>query len=450
MIKKLVIENIKKISFLELNVGDQSIVRLKGKNAQGKTSVLDAIEMSLKGQRALSDRPIRDGESSATIVIETEKFKVERRITKGKYGETKTQIFVYDKAGSLIKRPQEFLNSLFGDFILNPGELVHSSPKERINILKNAFGIDFTDLDKERARIFEERTERGRNEKLLTGQLQAYRELPEDLPEVRTTDEILKDISDVEVVFDRERDSQLLRDKERKEIMALDIELKDSYDEASQLSFSITKTKNEIERLSNLLVETRRRHGEKQKFIKEVLIPKKDKLEANMDKGYTVSDDDRKKMSKLKGELKKVSLQEKTLQEIKLRDSLYKDRENERNKIREIGREIDKIDREKKEILGRVKFPIDGMEFGETDITHNGIPFSNCSTAEQLKMSVAINAHVNNGIKIMKIEEGSMLDENSLKEIEKIAKDKEIQIWIEEVDRSDSGNVLIIEEGHLA
>ena len=67
MIKKLTIENVKKISFMELNLDDQSIVRMRGKNAQGKTSVLDAIEMALKGQRALKERPIKDGESEASV-----------------------------------------------------------------------------------------------------------------------------------------------------------------------------------------------------------------------------------------------------------------------------------------------------------------------------------------------------------------------------------------------
>ena len=327
-------------------------------------------------------------------------------------------------------------------------DLIHAAPKERIEKLKTAFGINFTDLDKERARIFEQRTEKGREEKLLTGQLNAYRKLPETLSQLRTTEDILEDIAKVEKVFERERESQELRGVERSNLQKMDdhiIEVEAEYKEQKNTIADIAMKIKDLESELKVRKSTFKDLGE----ILSDQYSKRDALYAKMSKGYTVSQEDRDTMDKLKAELKEVSLQEKTLQEIKLRDDLHNTRESIRREIRSAGRSIDEIDKKKKSILSKVTFPVNGMEFGENDVMHNGIPFTNCSTAEQLKISIAINAHINTGIKIMKIEEGSLLDENSLAEVEAMAKDKGIQIWLEEVDSGKDNNVLIIEEGHV-
>ena len=172
-----------------------------------------------------------------------------------------------------------------------------------------------------------------------------------------------------------------------------------------------------------------------------------DILTEKMTEGYTVSQGDRDKMDALKIELKDIALYEKMNQEMKLREKIYNDREEERRTISKLGRGIDKIDEDKREILRKVKFPIEGMQFGEIDVLMGGIPFTNCSTAEQIKMAIAINAEIDNSARIMILKDGNALDDNSLKDIEKIAKEKKIQIFIEEVQKSDDQNLIVVDDG---
>lgn len=445
MIKKLTIENVKKISFAEIEP-KENLVRLRGKNAQGKTSVIKAIEMALCGQRALKEMPLKEGETAGSVILETDLFKVERNIYRDKYNALKTNLIVYDKKGNLVNKPQTFLNEIMGDSVVSPEVIIHKNPKERVEILKTAFGIDFSKLDEERGRLFQERTDRKKNEKLLTGQLKAYTHLPDKVEEARTAEEILGEIHLAEIPFNREREAKKLQAKERQALQDLERQRDGVMLTLEEASFKWDKLNKEIKKMT---MEKDALHNQVKRGEAhlEAILDSFREQEKKISTGYTVLPKDIEKMDSLKAELKEVSLREKTIQEMKLRDKVYNDREQERKKVQIIGRQIDTIDNKKKAILRAVNFPVKGMQFGEHDILFNGIPFGECSGAEKIKIAVAINAETCKDAKIMKIEEGSALDDNSIKDLQKIAEDKGLQLWIEEVEHSDKGNVLIIEEG---
>jgi len=86
----LVAQNVKNIKAIEIQADGKSVV-LSGKNEVGKSSVIDAITMALTGQ--MVERPIKDGETRAEVVINlgdyivkrvwTEAFSVIRKIILG-------------------------------------------------------------------------------------------------------------------------------------------------------------------------------------------------------------------------------------------------------------------------------------------------------------------------------------------------------------------------------
>ena len=445
MIKKLTAENVRKIKFIEIEP-DGTIVKLKGRNAQGKTSVIDAIMMCLGGARQIGENPIRDGQTSGQVILETDNYKIERNIYKSKYGEIKTNLIIYDRKGNLIKRPQTFLNELLGDAIVDPDTIIHKTPGERINILKTAFGINFDELDDERGRIFYERADRKKNEKLLTGQLKAYQHLPERPQTARTADEILKDIERAEVPFQRERDAKRLQETERKRIQELNNERDGFMQEINGGSIAIEGLEKKKRELEELAQNTRERVNRAERNLEKVMAAIEVESK-KISKGYVVTPDHIARMDGLKAELKKSALIEKETQEINLRDKIHRDREAERKKVGELGRAIDDIDNKKKDILKKVQFPIEGMSFGDHDILFNGIPFSSCSCAEQIRLAVGIMSKISTNIKFMKISDASVLDNNSVKEIEKILAESGIQGWLEFVDSEGEAGAFIIEEG---
>ena len=102
---KLTAENIKKLKAIEITPkGD--VVRITGKNGAGKSSVLDAILYALGGQKAIPDKPIREGQRKARVTLDLGEYTVERRFGKS------SQVYVTAKDGSAIRSPQQLLESI--------------------------------------------------------------------------------------------------------------------------------------------------------------------------------------------------------------------------------------------------------------------------------------------------------------------------------------------------
>lgn len=60
-------ENFKRLSAVRIRP-DGSLFQIGGRNAQGKSSVLDAVQAALGGLEAVPDRPIRNGAWHAAAV----------------------------------------------------------------------------------------------------------------------------------------------------------------------------------------------------------------------------------------------------------------------------------------------------------------------------------------------------------------------------------------------
>jgi hypothetical protein len=58
--------------------------------------------------------------------------------------------------------------------------------------------------------------------------------------------------------------------------------------------------------------------------------------------------------------------------------------------VQVINTEIAALDAQKESLLTSAKFPVDGLGISDDGVTFNGVPFVQASTAEQLRVSVAI------------------------------------------------------------
>ena len=133
-----------------------------------------------------------------------------------------------------------------------------------------------------------------------------------------------------------------------------------------------------------------------------------------------------------------------------------KKRNLEADKKRDSAQEVyddytDKIDMQKKgkdTALRLAKMPIEGLSVNDTGVIYNDIPFSQLSSSEQLIVSLCIAMALNPKLRVIRITDGSLLDEASMSIIKKYAKAEKYQIWVEKVD--GSGTVgFYIEEGEV-
>jgi hypothetical protein len=109
---------------------------------------------------------------------------------------------------------------------------------------------------------------------------------------------------------------------------------------------------------------------------------------------------------------------------------------------------IEARNKQKNEAIAAAKMPVEGIGFGDGEILLNGVPFSQASSAEQLRTSVAIAAAMNSKLKVIHIRDGSLLDDDSMAWVAKFAKDNGLQVWVEVVG-TEKGDGILIEEGQV-
>src|SRR5260370_39362708 len=90
--------------------------------------------------------------------------------------------------------------------------------------------------------------------------------------------------------------------------------------------------------------------------------------------------------------------------------------------------------------------PVEGLGFGEGFVTFNGVPFDQASDAEQLSASIAIAMRTNSKLRVIRVRDGSLLDDSKMKILADMAAANGCQVWIETV-RAVTDTAVIIEDG---
>jgi hypothetical protein len=108
---------------------------------------------------------------------------------------------------------------------------------------------------------------------------------------------------------------------------------------------------------------------------------------------------------------------------------------------------IKDADAERDNAVRAAKMPVEGLGFGDEAILLNGLPFDQASDAEQLRASIAIAGALNPRLRVIRVRDGSLLDEDAMKLLEQYAETHDLQVWIETVGTGPNG--FIMENGVL-
>lgn len=134
-IASLELENVKRIHAVELEPAQDGLTVIGGKNAQGKTSVLDAIAWALGGDKMKPADPNRKGGATpARLRVELSNGIVVER--KGKNG----SLHVTDTTGK--KAGQQLLNDFISQLALNIPRFMNGTDADKATALLQTLGID--------------------------------------------------------------------------------------------------------------------------------------------------------------------------------------------------------------------------------------------------------------------------------------------------------------------
>ena len=109
---------------------------------------------------------------------------------------------------------------------------------------------------------------------------------------------------------------------------------------------------------------------------------------------------------------------------------------------------LESLDADKASAIAGASYPIDGLAVTDDGVALQGIPFSQASSAEKLRTSVAIGLALNPGLPVLLIRDGSLLDLSNLEAVAAMAESSGAQLWIERVGDGEEMSV-VIEDGSV-
>jgi len=398
--------NIKRLKAVELKIDEnQNLIMITGRNGQGKSSVLDSIWYALGGRKASQDKPIRDGEEKAEVelTIKSEKgnYVVKRSFTdKGSY------LTVTNSEGAKYSNPQELLDFIVGNLSFDPLEFSRMDSKKQVLELTKIVGLDFSKLDEKKKQLTEDRLLVGREEKTIG--CPSEEELANA---VKYSDKQEISVSELSSKLEKANEKHNLFLNSNSQIDSLDRTLAEMENQIKSINESIKNTKAEIERLKG-------------------------------------TEDTAENIDSIRKEIENADEENHKIRESKMVVVKYNMAMEKKNKYAELTENISKIDEEKKTKLSKAKMPVDGLSWDEDKVFFNGIPYDQISSAEQLKVSMAIAMATNPKLRMIQIRDGSLLDKENLKVIGEMTKDKDFQAFVEKVD--ETGKVgIYIEDGEI-
>lgn len=418
-------ENFKNIRVVDITPDpDNPTVLLSGPNAAGKSSILDAIEAAIAGGKATKTRrPIRDGEDHAEVRIQFGQFDVLRTWDrKGDGDDFETKMILKQLAAepdeqgqprwSHVARPQELLDRFWSALAMDPLAFLELTPKQQQAELVGLVSLPFDPikLDEDRARAYESRTEAGRTLKQLEGEVAGYAKPPADLPAAETSAVELFDKLTALEAQTRERATAEHAVKNR--------------------LLNLEGFREQIARLEATIVE----------FETELDV-EQGELDRRPPVDVRVVDGIREQIAKLDGTNAAVRAEQSRQAAITRRDAAAE-------KVAELAQQIQDYDDQRAQGLAAAKFPVDGLGFDANGVTYLGLPLSDASTAEQWESAFAIAATANPGLRVFRINQGSLIDAAHMKTIESLARKHDAQVWIEVVDESGAVGV-VINEGRV-
>jgi len=393
-------ENFKRLKAIEITPRSNTVI-VSGKNGQGKTSILDSIFVALAGKQTDLVKPIRDGEAKADIMLETEKYFIHRIFKQGS-----TKLEVTSKDGEIVSRPQDFLDSIIGKLSFDPLEFQNLKEKVQRDMLLKLANIDLEKLNKKRKDLYDERHDVG----------------------------VLRDGMSIPM-FDEIAQAEALVKKGKFDT----VDMMNQIQEAQQQRSDFLTARRQVDQNSKRWNEIQKQIIELQRES-EILATATEDLLKIQDTSFDLTTA-QLQISSAGDHNSAVDAANAILTTVARRKRLDAQYD-------EYTAKIESLDAEKQSKLETAKFPIDGLSVSDDGVLYNKIPFFQLSSAEKLKVSMAIAMAANPELRVIRILDGSLLDEDNMKVISQMAGEKDFQVWIEKVD--SSGKVgFYIEDGEI-
>lgn len=406
-------ENFKRLRVVELDKLGQ-VIQITGKNAAGKSSVLDAIASALCGKNACPAVPIRQGEKSAEVSVALSNgLEVTRRWNE----KGNTTLVVRSKDGRMAS-PQEVLDKLVSEVAMDPLAFYRMKPERRRAAIADAAGVleELEQLDRDYDAVYLARREANRDARLLRSRVGEEPTRPEEAAASAGT--VAEAMQAYEKRLEQRKRSDRLDDLARAAASAADAENR----RVADLERQLADAKKRFELATAEATAAHQNAVDCEQVDDASLQDARDAV-------------DRARMREIA---------EKDHQAWEERNVAAAQSEAAANRI---DASVQACAAKRDELLQRI-VPIPSLQVTESDVLWNGLPLDQASQAERVRISAAIAMQQNRELRVMLLRDGNLLDSESFHALCWLAQQHDVQVWIEQVD--EDGEVgIYLEDGEV-
>lgn len=391
---------------------DGAVLKVNGRNEQGKSSLLGAVAAAIGGKDAFPEKPVREGEQTGEIFLDFGGLKLTRKFWNREGGGFQQSLRLEYADGRRPKEPQSVLDALRGSSIADdPIAFSRLKPKERYELLKGLVkDFDFDDAAERRAALFEDRTIVGRDFEKAKGAAESI-VVPEDAPAAPIDVSALATELQEAIRINSHIDS-IAAQRERQSD-----DLESMRDRADRMASELKQLHASIEEMAAKIAGA------------EELPPKADitALQQRMANAETLNAAARKRAEKAE----KVAERDRLAIEYAAKTAAIK-----------------ALDDAKAAAIENAKLPVEGLTFGDNDILLDGLPFDQAATARKIRVSTALLMAMKPELRVLLVREGSLLDDEARAALEADAKAHDFVVLMECVGPGD-GSGIVIENGEI-
>lgn len=424
-ILQLVAENVKRLTAVEIRPTGSTVV-IGGANGEGKSSCLDAIAYALGGERLVCEEPLHRGARKGSIEVTLDDGTVVERTFSIGGG---SRLKVTPKDGAPVRSPQAFLDELLGRISFDPLAFSRMKPREQRDLLAELVGLDTTDLDQSYAEGFAARTEIGREQRRLEG---AITEVPhhEHAPSepVRVAD-LVAELSAADA-------QHAAAEKVHRAAEAHRIDAASAASAIGAAERRIAALEAQIEAERKNVVEADRRRS----YALE--------MAAGFDAEFETLTPALPDRDAIKARIRGAEAANARARDNARRAELAAEIAALKEQYDAATAKLDGIQQAKAQRIADARYPVDGLAVDEQQVFFRDFPLAQASSAEQLRVSVAIGLAMNPTLRVLLVRDGSLLDARSLALVAEMATGADAQVWIERVSEGAECSV-VIEDGRV-
>lgn len=401
---------------------DGKSVEIKGRNGQGKSSIIDAIWVALTGKE-VPGVPVNKDSIKAEIVVGLDSGHTVTLKFTNRGGKS---LVVEGPDGAPVKAPATFLENLIGKISFDPFDFVEMQPAKQRAFLVQLLGLDLSAIDARKDAALKEKRDAEGDAKAIEKQI-------EDLVNIKET----KRVDVAELMAGQEARSEKVRmiESARHTMKTVEAQIEASSQKVDSILAEIENARKALAAWEAKLPEAmteRTQAEERASRGREVIGRLEVELAAMPDNSPAIL-----AAGETNAKADAWERKESLRAEYKLAES---DIESAKQKLED-------IENDRKEALLAASFPVEGLAFTDDGVTFNGLPFDkgNQCMSDILRVGVAIAVAQDPALKIVRIKDGSLLDSKSRADLLAMLSASGFQAFIETVTDTEL-QALTIEE----